>query len=400
MYSYEAELSRPIMAKAPDFERNGRLKHVILSHQFNRSLLDRLCGIADKIRIIAKQDEGRSFLRYLLDTRRAMLYFTQPSTRTFLSFMASCQMLGLTCNEIRDPRVSSEYKGETAEDSVRMFSSYFDLIIMRSVIPDLAERCAYMMNDLEQFNQRSVPIINGGAGADEHPTQALLDIYTLKRTFEFYSPGDSPDSTRFESLRRKYEAQGVELTQGIDNKAIAFVGDIGRGRTVRSLVHLLGQYRNVSLFFVSPNQPKLRLQDDIRAYVEARSIPVMECFHIEEVLDKVDAVYMTRIQSEHDDPEVGDFLKNEDLSKFWMTSERARRMREYAPIMHPFPRNKEIGIEVDTDPRAMYFRQARNGMWVRAALVAYLFDKDYDIGEFHTQNYSEYQTYNRGVLRH
>ena len=133
---------------------------------------------------------------HLLHHKRAMLYFTQPSTRTFLSFMAACQILGITCNEVRDPTTSSETKGETRFDSIRMFSSYFDLIIMRSKLARLAETCAYLMNDLESSGNRSVPIVNAGSGADEHPTQALLDIYTLQRTFQFSHPRDSPEIGR------------------------------------------------------------------------------------------------------------------------------------------------------------------------------------------------------------
>ena len=145
-----------------------------------------------------------------------MLYFTQPSTRTFLSFMAACQILGITCNEVRDPTTSSETKGETRFDSLRMFSSYFDLIIMRSKLARLAESCAYLMNDLEASGNRSVPIINAGSGSDEHPTQALLDIYTLQRTFQFARPQDSPATTRFDELRRDYPGsdQGA-VPQGI-----------------------------------------------------------------------------------------------------------------------------------------------------------------------------------------
>ena len=126
------------------------------------------------IRGLSKSRAGQDFLINLLHHKRAMLYFTQPSTRTFLSFMAACQILGITCNEVRDPSTSSETKGETRFDSIRMFSSYFDLIVMRSPIARLAEACAYLMNDLSAHGQRSVPIINAGSGADQHPTQALL----------------------------------------------------------------------------------------------------------------------------------------------------------------------------------------------------------------------------------
>ena len=175
---FDRRLSRPVRMRANEFQRDGRLKHVLFSAQFSRELLERLCRMADMIRELAKSKQGSDQLRSLLSHKRAMLYFTQPSTRTFLSFMAACQILGLTCNEVRDPSTSSEVKRESPIDSIRMFSSYFDLIIMRSKIPNFAECCGYLMNDLERQERRSVPIINGGAGTDQHPTQALLDVYT------------------------------------------------------------------------------------------------------------------------------------------------------------------------------------------------------------------------------
>ena len=202
---HESRLQRPVRMKLPEFQRGDRLRHVIFSGQFTVEFLEELAGIADMIRMLSKSRAGQDFLINLLHHKRAMLYFTQPSTRTFLSFMAACQILGITCNEVRDPSTSSETKGETRFDSIRMFSSYFDVIIMRSNIARLAESCAYLMNDLGAKGHRSVPIINAGSGADEHPTQALLDIYTLQRSFQFASPHDSPMANRLDELRATQE---------------------------------------------------------------------------------------------------------------------------------------------------------------------------------------------------
>src|SRR3954465_11344546 len=213
---YESRLQRPVRMKTPEFERNGRIRHVIFSGQFSAPLLDELAGIADMIRILSKSRAGQDFLINLLPHKRAMLYFTQPSTRTFLSFMAACQVLGMACNEVRDPSTSSETKGETRFDSIRMFSSYFDVIIMRSPIARLAQPGAYLMNDLELAGNRTVPIVNAGSGADEHPTQALLDIYTLQRSFQFDSPKDSPARSGFEELRERRGYSG--LTKGLAHK--------------------------------------------------------------------------------------------------------------------------------------------------------------------------------------
>ena len=218
---YADRLAMPIRQKTAEMQRSGRLRHVIFSGQFSPDLLESLGDTADQIRILSKTREGKDFLRGLLAHRRVMLYFTQPSTRTFLSFTAACQILGITCNEVRDPQTSSETKGETRFDSIRMFSSYFNLIIMRSPIARLAESCAYLMNDLEKTGQRSVPIVNAGSGADEHPTQALLDVYTLQRTFKFENPADSPVS-RLDELRGRYGY--ADLSPGLAGKTYGFAG--------------------------------------------------------------------------------------------------------------------------------------------------------------------------------
>ena len=156
--------------QAPD----GRENHVLIAQQFDRARLEELGALATRIRRLSKTESGRRFLRGVMAGRRAMLYFTQPSSRTFLSFCAACQILGICIGEVRDTATSSEFKGETQEDSVRTFSSYFDLIVMRSQLGGLAERMAWVLSN----TTRPVPIINAGSGKDQHPTQALLDIYT------------------------------------------------------------------------------------------------------------------------------------------------------------------------------------------------------------------------------
>jgi aspartate carbamoyltransferase len=398
---YDARLQRPIRMKVPEFQRADRLRHVIFSGQFDVPLLEELGEVADMIRMLSKSRAGQDFLINLLPHKRAMLYFTQPSTRTFLSFMAACQILGMTCNEVRDPATSSETKGETRFDSLRMFSSYFDVIIMRSPIARLAESCAYLMNDLERSGNRSVPIVNAGSGADEHPTQALLDVYTLQRSFQFDSPKDSPAASRFDELR---ERKGyANLTRGLAQKTYGFCGDIGRGRTVRSLAMLLALYEGVRLVFVAPNHPKLRMGDDLRQRLLDRNVHIEEVESFEEHLDgrpaieQLDALYMTRIQKEHNAPNDAGAFANLDFAQYCLTPELVARMKEYAPILHPFPRDQhfgEIPPEIDNDSRAMYFRQARNGMWIRAALLAHIFDVDHHIARHFRSEYRELHDYN------
>lgn len=396
---YRPQFERPVRMKIPEFARDEHLHHVIFSGQFTVGMLEDLARTADKIRALSKMRSGQDFLISLLNHKRAMLYFTQPSTRTFLSFMAACQILGITCNEVRNPSTSSETKGETRFDSIRMFSSYFDLIIMRSNIARLAEGCAYLMNDLAASGNRSVPIVNAGSGADEHPTQALLDIYTLQRTFQFSHPRDTPYATRYDDLRREYP----DLTKGLSHKVYGFCGDIGRGRTVRSLASLLANYDGVTLIFIAPPDPTLSLRDELRQRLSDRGVRLIEVASFDEsvggtpVIEQLDALYMTRIQKEHNNPDDEAKFASLDLSAYKLNRDLVARMKRYAPILHPFPRDQhfgEIPPEIDNDPRAMYFRQARNGMWIRAALLASIFSVEHQIDRYFHDEYSEWHDYN------
>jgi len=254
--------------KAPHLFEDGRLFHVLVAQQFDRAALDALGALATKIRFIAKNKAGMTFLQGLLDHTRAMLYFTQPSTRTFLSFCAACEILGIKMGEVRDTSTSSEFKGESREDSVRTFSSYFDLIIMRSHVGGLAERMAWVLSNSE----RPVPIINAGSGRDQHPTQALLDIYTLQRSFEKLG--------------------------GIDGKTVVFVGDLARGRTVRSLSILLTRYAGVKQCFVAPEP--LQIGGEILAMLDEAGCDYEVGAELKPMIPKADAIYMTRVQDEWD----------------------------------------------------------------------------------------------------
>lgn len=335
-------------AKGPYFLRDEKPYHALIAQQFTRPMLDRLCELATRIRRIAKTRGGTLFLQDLLSEKRAMLYFAQPSTRTFLSFYAACQIVGLQPAEVRDTSTSSELKGESPEDSVRTFSSYFDLIIMRHPVGGFAERIAWLLSNTD----RPVPVINAGSGKDQHPTQALLDVYTLQRSFE----------------RRG----------GIEGKKIAFVGDLARGRTVRSLAWLLTQYAGVKQYFVAPDS--LQIGKDILSYLDKAGIEYEVCDDFERVVPEVDAIYMTRIQDEWDTAHESHVV---DTSRFHFTKEHLALLKPDAVIMHPLPRRKEIETAVDTDPRAMYWRQVRNGMWVRAALILTVFQRDPEVDRYY-----------------
>ena len=375
---FEPLLSRSVQEKNLEFQRHGRLKHLIAASQLTPELLEKLCRSADLIRRLSRNPEGNRRLRDLLAHKRAMLYFTQPSTRTFLSFMAACQILGLSCNEVRDPKTSSEVKRESRMDSIRMFSSYFDVIIMRSQISNFAECCAYLMSDLERQERRSVPIVNAGAGSDEHPTQALLDMYTIIRTFDFDENSESRPS-RLNELRRSFPA----LICGPCQKTYTFCGDIGRGRTVRSLATVLSQYEGTRMIFVSPEHDVLVMDEELRQRLKMTGVEFYEVNSLdaeidgESVLGQTDCLYMTRIQREHNSKDTEQEIAEIDLNPFLLSPQRVGVLKSYAPILHPFPRDSVVGeipTSIDSDPRAMYFRQARNGMWARAALLVHLFD--------------------------
>jgi len=328
------------LAKAACFNLGARPFHVLMAQQFTRPLLEELGQMATRIRQIAKSKAGMDFLRGLLAHRTAMLYFSQPSTRTFLSFHSACQILGMKTVEVRDIATSSEMKGETQEDSIRTFSSFADVIIMRSAVGGLAEKMAWVLSNTE----RPVPIISAGSGKDQHPTQALLDIYTLQRSFE---------------------ARG-----GIDHKKVVFVGDLARGRTVRSLSFLLTRYRGVKQYFIAP--PSLQIKEDILELLRAARIEFEVGNDFAKVIPEADAIYMTRIQDEWDE-KTGDSGKL-DISQFAFTAEHLKLLKPQAVIMHPLPRRQEIAVAVDRDPRAVYWRQVRNGMWIRVALLASIFE--------------------------
>lgn len=316
--------------------------HILKAEQFDKKFLTYLFELTDTIRRLDKSKEGLMYLQSLLAHRRAMLYFTQPSTRTFMSFQSACHILGIKSLEIRDPSTSSERKGESIEDSLQTFSSYVDLIIMRSPVAGLCDKMAHLLNS----THRPVPIINAGSGPDQHPTQALLDMYTLNRSFRNRG--------------------------GFSGKTIVMVGDLKRGRTIRSLSQLLMQYEGVKMIFVSPEE--YRISEDLNTKLRTAGVASFEeSTKFSEAIASADAIYMTRVQDEYD---LKDESKKIDTSKFHLTLDHLTSLKKDCIIMHPFPRRQEIDPRVDQDPRAKYWRQERNGMWTRVALITKILDVD------------------------
>lgn len=320
----------------------GRLFHILEAQQFDRQLLNEIYELTKYLKEMSRYREGALKLRSLFPHKRAMLYFTQPSSRTYLSFVSACQNLGMAWVDVRDPSTSSEVKGESDLDSVRTFASYVDVIVMRSPKAGLAEQAA---SHLDQ-TPRPVPIINAGSGKDQHPTQALLDIYTLSRSF------------------RKWG--------GIEGKTIAMVGDLKRGRTVRSLAYLMKHYPGVRLLFVSP--PEFRMEEDILEFLRRHDISFIETEDFEQAVSEADAVYLTRIQDEHDQDK-GESVRV-DISRYCFLERHLQVLKPRAIVMHPLPRREELDPACDKDPRVMIWRQERNGMWVRTALLYMILKED------------------------
>lgn len=336
--SREDYLRQPLDERLPYYEKDGRIYDIMVSQQFSREFMENLFDTADRIKQISRHPDGTEFIASLLRHKRAMLYFTQPSTRTFLSFLSACQIVGMRTGEVRDPALSSEMKGESQEDALRTFSSYFDLIIMRDAKPGFCEHMAYLF----KFSGRDVPIFNGGSGKDQHPTQALLDLYTLHRSFQDRG--------------------------GISGKVYGFVGDLLRGRAVRSVAYLLTRYSDVEMIFSAPVE--FQISPELETYLVEKGVRVRKTDSLEEALPLVDSLYMTRVQDEYD---VSGKSSRVDYTRYHLTRENIRRMKEEAIILHPLPRRYELDPVIDADPRAMYWRQLRNGMYIRAALILYVF---------------------------
>jgi len=299
----------------------SRLRHVVESQQFSRSLLEELFVRSEEMK-----REPHHFIGRLAGQVMAALFY-EPSTRTRLSFEAAMLRLGGTTMGTDNAReFSSAAKGETLEDTIRIVSGYADVIVVRHNEEGAAKRAAAVS---------AVPIINAGDGPGQHPTQALLDLYTIRD----------------------------ELSK-IDGVRVALVGDLANGRTVRSLTYLLSKFKDIKLWFVAP--PQVAMRDDLKAHLDEHQVPWVETQELDAVLPEVDVVYMTRIQKERfTDPEAYNAVKG----VYRMDKASMTLMRKYAILMHPLPRVDEIAPEVDEDPRAAYFRQARNGLHIRMALL-------------------------------
>ncbi len=302
-----------------------KLHHIIESQQFTLPTLIELFQRADQMEQVVARGGTLDYQKKIM----ASLFY-QPSTRTRFSFESAMLRLGgKVISTERAHEFSSVMMGETLEDTIRVVGNYCDVIVLRHDTVGGAQRAAVAS---------AVPVINAGDGkGGEHPTQALLDLYTI------------------------YKELGV-----IDGVKVAMVGNLLDGRTVRSLAYLLGKFERVKIYFVAP--PALQMKQDILDHLASGNVWYSLESDLSKVLAEVDVVYMTRIEPEK-------MPAQEKLpSPYYLDEAGIQRLRSNALILHPLPRLNEIAVGIDSDPRAAYFRQTKNGVLIRMALLASVLD--------------------------
>jgi len=305
------------------------IKYLISSDQFNQEFLFEIFQLADSIR-----QNPHMYHSKLTGQVIATLFF-EPSTRTRLSFESAIQRLGASLITVENGKLnSSATKGESLLDTIRIVQGYSDAIVMRHNENDASERAQTVA---------LVPIINAGDGSGEHPTQALLDLYTI------YS----------------YKNQ-------LDNLGVAVVGDLRFGRTVHSLVKALSLFDNITIYGVSNEE--FKLPNKYIDFLRKRNVNYISCEELSELPYDIDVIYQTRIQDER--------FEEDSLEKKVFTIDRKilEGFDNETIVLHPLPRNEEILEEVDNDHRAVYFQQSKNGLYVRMALLLLLLSPEHNTG--------------------
>jgi aspartate carbamoyltransferase catalytic subunit len=318
---------RKVVGLAPERQHGFYGRDIVSVRQFTRDDLNYIFSVADEMRSLVRRVGATDLLKgHIL----ANLFY-EPSTRTFASFAAAMQRLGGSVIPIHGVQYSSVSKGESLPDTIRTLECYADVIVLRHPEVGASEVAA---------RYASKPIISAGDGVGEHPTQGLLDLYTI------------------------YSELGA-----IDNLRVAMVGDLKHGRTVHSLARLLRMY-TTELTFVSPEI--LRLPAEIKQELLDAGRTVLETDDVENVISGADIIYVTRVQRERFD----DMREYEAVKDCYeITPELMSKAKHRMALMHPLPRVGEIHYDVDDDPRAAYFRQMENGMYIRMALLAAVLGK-------------------------
>jgi aspartate carbamoyltransferase catalytic subunit len=302
-------------------------RDILSVSQFTRADLEYIFGVAEEMRSMVE----RVGTFDLLKGKILANLFYEPSTRTSSSFLSAMERLGGSVIPISEVRYSSVAKGESLPDTVRTLECYADVIVIRH--PEIGSAAI-----AAQYCQK--PIINAGDGAGEHPTQALLDLFTIR-----------------------------EELGHIDGQTVTMLGDLKYGRTVHSLTRLLSLY-HVKINYISPDL--LRLPNSLFSELKGRGVPQSEHTQLEDVLTETDVLYVTRIQKERFE----DAAQYESLKHAYViNAETMKKAKDQMIVMHPLPRVGEIAMEVDQDPRAAYFRQMEYGLYIRMALLAMVLGK-------------------------
>ena len=296
------------------------MRHLMSPLDFSVEELDRLFDLANDI------EKNKEKYSHACDGKKLATCFYEPSTRTRLSFESEMLSLGGSVLGFSDAAQSSAAKGESVSDTIRMISCYSDICAMRH-----PKEGAPMVASTHS----RIPVINAGDGGHQHPTQTLTDLLTIR------------------SLKGR-----------LNNFTIGLCGDLKFGRTVHSLINALSRYDNITFIFVSPEE--LRIPEYITDNLKEQNIPYKEVISLEEVMPELDLLYMTRVQRER-------FFNEEDyvrLKDFYiLNKEKMQLAKEDMLVLHPLPRVNEISVEVDEDPRAVYFKQVQYGVYVRMALI-------------------------------
>ena len=304
----------------------NKARHLLDSQDFNMEELERLFGLAEKI-----QQHPEKYLDVCKGNLLASLFY-EPSTRTRFSFEAAMLRLGGEVIGFDDPNGSSVAKGESLGDTLKTVECYADVAVMRHPKEGAAKLASQYLSDM--------PLINAGDGGHQHPTQTLTDLMTI----------------------RSYKKR-------LDHMVVAVCGDLLFGRTIHSLVKALSRYPEIKFLFVSPKE--LRMPEYIKDSLSMDTYVEMES--LEDALAEADVLYMSRVQKER-------FFSAEEyerLKDFYVLSkDKLQKAKKELIVMHPLPRVMEIAKDVDSDPRAVYFQQAKLGMYVRMALIMTLLEKE------------------------
>jgi aspartate carbamoyltransferase catalytic subunit len=309
--------------------------HVVEAQQFNKKSLQEIFFSADRIKELTERRQPLDLLRGKI---LANLFYVR-SIRTMFSFETAMKRLGgEVINTENGDDFSSELAGASIEDTVRVVGSFVDVIVLRHYRSGSAKRASEVS---------PVPIINGGDGPAQHPTQALIDLYSIEK-----------------------------LRGGIEGLSILFIGDLMNSRSIRSLAYFLAKYSGIRIHFASPRT--LKVKDDIKEYLTEQQVSFTESYdradELVEVASRADILYITQIPKDHFGDRIDDYEQSKEI--FRISQDLVKVLKKDTFIMHPFPRDYELPTEIDPDPRAIYFAQVKYGQFLRMGLLCYVLGVD------------------------